>query len=151
VAVDAREGSVYLLAKRTVPHGLYRLPLRPPAAEAAPTALPVAQLPSQLFPQPSESQSRVPVPTGRYRAQPTDMAFAADGSAAVVLSYGDVLLFPRRKGERWENVLRRPPVVLAPHGLAQAEGVAVGADHRTIYVSSEGDSSGIIHFATGTP
>ncbi|MBC8040911.1 MAG: hypothetical protein H7Y06_10240, partial [Opitutaceae bacterium] len=31
VAVDARAGVVYLLAKRTTPHGLYTLPLRIPA------------------------------------------------------------------------------------------------------------------------
>ena len=144
VAVDPRANLVYLLAKRTSPHGLYTLPLRPPADGVTPSALPVAQLAEKLFPQPTPSQSIVPIPTGRYRAQPTGMSFAADGSAAVVVSYGDVLLFPRKKDERWEKTLRRDPIVLAPHGLAQAEGVTFGPDNRTLYVSSEGETSSIM-------
>jgi hypothetical protein len=146
VTVDARAGLVYLLAKRTSPHGLYTLPLRPPADGVVPAAMPVAQVPNAFLPQPSASESLLPIATGRFRAQPTGMDFAADGSAAVVLSYGDVLLFPRQKGEPWKAALTRPPVVLGPHGLTQAEGVAFGADSHTIYVSSEGTGSAIIRY-----
>ncbi|MET0262444.1 MAG: hypothetical protein ABW223_06075 [Rariglobus sp.] len=146
VAVDARAGLVYLLAKRTAPHGLYTLPLRIPADGVIPAAMPVAQLPSALLPQPTASQRLLPIPTGRYRAQPTGMDFAPDGSAAVIVTYGDVLVFPRRKNEKWETALLRDPAVLVPHGLAQAEGVAFGADQKTIYVSSEGASSGIMRY-----
>ncbi|HEY9249127.1 MAG TPA: hypothetical protein VIO38_08350 [Rariglobus sp.] len=146
VAVDARAGRVYLLAKRTSPHGLYALPLRPPADGVMPAAMPVAQFHNSSIPQPTASQSLMPIPTGRYRAQPTGMDFAADGSAAVIVSYGDVLVFPRRENETWPAALLHPPVVLAPHGLAQAEGVCFGADSRTLYVSSEGEASGIIRY-----
>ncbi len=146
VAVDASAGLVYLLAKRTSPHGLYTLPLRPPADGVVPAAMPVAQIPNASIPQPSASQRLLPIPTGRYRAQPTGMDFAADGSAAAVLSYGDVLLFPRQKNESWKTALMRPPVVLPPHGLTQAEGVAFGADGQTIYVTSEGADSGIMRY-----
>lgn len=146
VAVDARAGVVYLLAKRTTPHGLYTLPLRVPADGVVPAAMPVAQMPNAFFPQPTSSQALTPIPTGRYRAQPTGMDFAADGSAAVVLSYGDVLLFPRENNEPWKTALLRPPVVLAHHGLMQAEGVAFGADNRTIYVTSEGAGTGIMRY-----
>jgi hypothetical protein len=146
VAVDARAGVVYLLAKRTTPHGLYTLPLRIPADGVVPAAMPVAQMPNTLFPQPNASQAMMPIPTGRYRAQPTGMDFAADGSAAVVVSYGDVLLFPRKDSEPWKTTLLRPPVVLAHHGLKQAEGIAFGADNRTIYVTSEGAGTGIIRY-----
>ncbi len=158
VAVDASAGVVYLLAKRTSPHGLYTLPLRPPADGVIPAAMPVAQIPNASFPQPSASQRLLPIPTGRYRAQPTGMDFAADGSAAVIVSYGDVLFFPRQKNEPWKTALMRPPIMLAPHGLVQAEGVAFGADaprailaHRwpsvpLLYVSSEGVNSGIVRY-----
>ncbi len=146
VAVDARAGVVYLLAKRNSPHGLYTLPLRPPADGVVPAAMPVAQIPNSFIPQPSASQRLLPLPGGRYRAQPTGMDFAADGSAAVVVSYGDVLIFQRQKDEPWKAALMRPPVVLPPHGLTQAEGVAFGADSRTIYVSSEGTDSGIVRY-----
>lgn len=150
VAVDAREGAVYLLAKRIAPHGLYTLPLRPPADGYTPAAMPLARMPNAFFPQPTASQALMPTATGRYRAQPTAMDLAADGSVAVVLSYGDVLLFPRQKGEPWKTTLMRPPVVLAPHGLAQAEGVCFGAD-GAIYVVSEGLGSGIIRYPATQP
>jgi hypothetical protein len=151
VAVDAHAGIVYLLAKRTSPHGLYSLPLRPPADGVTPAAMPVAKIPARFFPQPSTTQRMLPMPSGRYRAQPTAMDFASDGSAAVILSYGDVLVFPREKNESWKTALTREPVVLAPHGLVQAEGVAFGADSRTIYVSSEGAGGGIIRYKRAKP
>jgi hypothetical protein len=146
VAVDAHAGLVYLLAKRTSPHGLYTLPLRLPADGVIPAAMPIAQLPENLFPQPSATQRLLPIPTGHYRAQPTAMDFAADGSAAVILTYGDVLLFPRQPNEPWAEALRRPPVILPPHGLSQAEAVAFGADGRTIYVTSEREGSAIMRY-----
>ena len=146
VAVDAQAGVVYLLAKRTSPHGLYTLPLRPPADSVVPAARPVAQFPNTSIPQPTATQKLMPIATGRFRAQPTGMDFAADGSAAVVVSYGDVLVFPRQKNEPWAAALLRPPLVLPPHGLTQAEGVAFGADSRTIHVSSEGTPAGLIRY-----
>ena len=146
VAVDARAGLIYLLAKRTSPHGLYTLPLRPPADGVLPAAMPVAQLPASHFPRPSVTQSMMPIPTGMYRAQPTGMDFAADGSAAVVVTYGDVLVFNRKPAERWADALSRTPVVLPPHGLTQAEAVTFGADSKTIYVTSEREGSAIMRY-----
>jgi hypothetical protein len=147
VAVDARAGLVYLLAKRTSPHGLYSLPLRPPVdgvyPAAMPVAMPVAKIPEATFPQASFSQSLLPIPTGHFRAYPTAMDFAADGSAAVILTYGDLLFFNRQPGETWATALLRKPVLLAPHGLVQAEAVAFGDDSRTLYVTEENTKAGI--------
>ncbi len=144
VAVDAKAGLVYLLTKRTKPPGLYTLPLRPPADAPVPAAKPVAHL--HDFPQPSAMQKLLPIPTGHYRAEPTAMDFASDGSAAVVLTYGDVCLFPRKPGETWIEALSRKPEVLPPHGLAQAEGVGFAQDSRTIYVTSEGTGTAILRY-----
>jgi hypothetical protein len=144
VAVDPVGGLVYLLTKRTTPPALYTLPLRPAAGAAVPAALRVAQL--RQLPQPSLAQSLLPIPTSRYRGQPTGMDFASDGSAAVVLTYGEVCLFPRQPGETWVDALSREPRVLAPHGLLQAEGVAFGQDSRTLYVTSEGSGSAILRY-----
>ncbi len=146
VAVDARAGVIYLLAKRASPLGLYSLPLRPSNQIPPPAATLVAELPASLIPQPSTSQRMLPIPSGRYRSQPTGMDFAADGSAAVILTYGDVLLFRRQKKEPWKTALTREPVVLDPHRLLQAEGVAFGADNRTIHVSTEGENSAILRY-----
>jgi hypothetical protein len=146
VAVDARAGLVYLLAKRTSPHGLYAIPLRPTADGTAPVATLIAEVPNALIPQPSTSQRMLPIASGRYRAQPTGMDFSTDGSAAVVVTYGDVLLFRRQRNESWKTAFTRAPVVLDPHHLLQAEGVAFGSDNRTIYVSSEGEGSNILRY-----
>jgi hypothetical protein len=134
VAIDPRERAVYLLSKREPVPRLYRLPLELPTRDVA-TARFVGEVPH--FPQPTQLQRALPMPTGAYRANPCAMDFTADGSAAVVLTYGDLLLFPRRVGESWATAFARPPVALAPHGFPQAEAVCFGADGRSIFVASE--------------
>ncbi|MDR2675845.1 MAG: hypothetical protein LBC18_13525 [Opitutaceae bacterium] len=89
------------------------------------------------LPQPDSKQRLFPIPAGRYRGQPTAMDFAADGSAAVVLTYGDTLLFPRRAGESWSAALAREPVILPPHNLGQAEAACFSRDSRAIFVTEE--------------
>ncbi len=139
VAVDASAGEVWLLAKRTRPHGLYRMALRPdPRDRVTPAALPVAQVPNAFFPPAPPELALLPTVAGRWRPQPTGMDFAPDGSAAAVVSYGDVLIFQRQPGEGWPEALTRQPRHLGEHGLYQAEGVAFGADGREVFVSSEG-------------
>jgi sugar lactone lactonase YvrE len=91
-------------------------------------------------------QRLLPIPTGSYRAQPTGMDFARDGSAAAVLTYGNVCIFPRNPAETWTEALSRKPQVLPPHGLTQAEGVAFAPDSRTIYVTSEGTGTAILRY-----
>ncbi|WP_145928722.1 hypothetical protein OH491_19780 [Termitidicoccus mucosus] len=134
VAVDTREGRVWLLIKRENPNRLASLPLRP-AAGAVPAATFHGAVPH--IPQPDSKQRLLPIPTGRYRGQPTAMDFAADGSAAVVLTYGDTLLFPRHDGENWSAALAREPVVLPPHNLGQAEAACFSRDSRAIFVTEE--------------
>ncbi len=151
VAVDAKEGKVYLLAKRVTPHGLYALPLRPAkAGEVAPAAERVGE--TRAFPAAQGAQRWLPVAGGAFRAQPTGMDFAADGSAAVVVTYGDVLVYPRIGDETWAAALARPPRRLAPHGLEQAEAVAFGAGVNgggaaaEIHVTSEGAGAPILRY-----
>lgn len=137
VAVDPGENRVYLLAKRTTPHGLYALPLRPtPPGEPMAPMRRVGELPA--FPAAEGAEAFLPTARGAYRAQPTGMDFSADGFAAVIVTYGDVLVYPRRHDELWSTSLERAPIRLAPHGLFQAEAVAFGADGREIFVTSEG-------------
>lgn len=133
LAVDAREGAVYLLSKREEVPRLYRLPLAP--NKELVVARRVGSVPH--LPQPDLFQRLLKKPTGAYRASPTAMDFSADGSAALVLTYGDLLLFPRAADESWADALAKPPVVLAPHDLPQAEGACFAADGRALFVSSE--------------
>jgi len=133
LAVDAHEGMIYLLSKREPVPRLYRLPLAPDRETVV--ARRVGTVPH--LPQPEFIQRLLKTPTGAYRASPTAMDFLPDGSAALVLTYGDLLLFPRASGESWADALAKPPVVLAPHHLPQAEGACFSADGRAIFVSSE--------------
>jgi len=142
VTVDAKAGLVYLISKRTHPPVLYTLPLRPVAGTSV--ATPIAPL--RDFPKPTPMQTLLPLPSGKYRDEPTGMDFAPDGSAAVVVTYGDVCLFPRNPGETWAAALTRKPQLLPPHGLTQAEAVAFAQDSRTIYVTSEGAGATILRY-----
>ena len=65
------------------------------------------------------------------------MDFSPDGRLALVLTYGDVLLFPRTAGESWADALVKEPVKLGGHQLPQAEGVCFSRDGRSIFVCSE--------------
>lgn len=145
VAVDAGEGRVYLLAKRVTPHGLYVLPLRPAASgQAVPVAQRVGELPA--FPPAPEAERMLPTARGMFRPQPTGMDFSSDGFAAVIVTYGDVLVYSRGYDELWATALMREPRRLAEHGLRQAEAVAFGADSSEILVTSEGAGAPLLCF-----
>jgi hypothetical protein len=174
VAVDAREGKVYLLTKRTVPAELYTLPLRPasaggadaspgglppltfpaPAAasatprSAAPPAVPEAVLVARLaqLPQPTPEQKLLPLPSGKYRAEPTALDFAPDGSAAVVLTYGETWLFRRAPGQSWADALSAKGEALAPHGLLQAEAACFSRDSRAIFATGELAGASLVRY-----
>jgi hypothetical protein len=133
LAIDPREGAVYLISKRNAVPRLYRLPLAP--SPELVVARYVGTVPH--LPQPDLFQRVLKTPTGRYRAEPCAMDFAPDGSAAIVLTYGDTLLFPRAAHESWAEALAKPPTILGPHDLPQAEAACFSADGRTIFVTSE--------------
>jgi hypothetical protein len=136
LAVDVREGRVYLLRKREDKKPLYSLPLRPaPDGQPVPEAQRLGIV--AHIPQPNSEQRAVPIATGRYRGSPTAMDISADGRRAVVLTYGDVLLFERKPGETWAKALAAKPIVLPPHGLAQAEAACFSRDGRFVFITEE--------------
>ncbi len=141
LAVDPREGFVYLLSKREAAPRLYRVPLA--AASGTAVARRVGDV--AHFPQPNAAQRLLKIPTGLYRGSPCAMDFAADGSAAVIVTYGDVCYFPRAAGESWATALAREPRLLAPHALPQTEAVAFSQDAKSIYVCSE-DSPRLLRY-----
>lgn len=142
-AGDGSDGRVYLLTKREKPARLFSLPLKP-ATDAPQVAFELGAV--TLPRQPSAVQSLLPLPTGRFRGQPTGMDFSADGRMAVVLTYGDVLLYRRRDGESWFATLAREPVVLPPHKLGQAEAVCFSRDGKRIFVTEEGRGAALLRY-----
>ncbi|WP_404424460.1 hypothetical protein [Nibricoccus sp. IMCC34717] len=134
LAVDAREGKVYLLSKRDVPAVLYQVNLGPEFGEATAQRCGVVA----HLPQPTELQKTLPVPRGRYFGQPTAMDFSTDGTWAVVLTYGHIAIFARQGTEPWAVALAREPVALLPHEILQAEAVCAVPGKREILATGEG-------------
>lgn len=134
VAVDPAERAIYLLSKRDNPPRLYRLPL-PPGPEPVAIAEFAGRVPQVAL----LEQNDVPLLdlVARFTSLVTAMDFNADGTAAVVLTYGEPLLFLRRPGESWAIALAGKPTALGAHGLPQAEGACFSADGRSVYVVSE--------------
>jgi hypothetical protein len=141
LAVDGDERAVYLLSKREAVPRLYRLPLAPTPQIV--TARPVGEMPGA--PKPTAEQRLQAIPTGLYRASPCAIDFAPDGSAALVLTYGNVLYFPRARGETWSEALARPPVLLEGFDLPQAEAAGFSHDGRSIFLCSE-DSPRLLRY-----
>lgn len=119
VGIDAKERTIYLVSKTVLPRcKVYALPV-PKAGE---TGVAVAKAIATLS-----------LPTT------TAMDIAADGSRAVVLTYGPAYEFPRKDGEAWKDAFSRKPHTIEP-GVQRAQGEAVcyGLDNRTLYLTSEG-------------
>jgi hypothetical protein len=135
LAVDVRARLLYLLTKRDAPPRLYRVALPSPLRSGDVVAHFVGTVPH--LPQPNVLQALRSGHLGKRRGEPCAMDFTADGSAAVVLTYGDLLLFPRRDGESWADAIGREPVRLPAHDLPQAEAVCFSPDGRQIFVASE--------------
>jgi hypothetical protein len=135
IAFDAKEGAVYLLTKRNDVPRLYRVALPAELKSGDVRARFVGFVPR--LPQPNAVQKMVKGHLGKRRGWPTSMDFTADGSAAIVLTYGDVAWFERRSGESWADALGREPAILAAHLLPQAEAICFSRDGAHIFVASE--------------
>lgn len=149
VAVDTRERKIYLLRKRTHPNALFTLPLRPDPAGSVSTAQEAGFVSN--IPQPNSEQRAFPVATGRYRGNPTSMDISADGLSAMVLTYGDVLLYRRRPGESWAAAFRRTPAILPPHALEQAEAAGFSRDGGSIFVTEERTHAPVLRYRITQP
>ena len=143
VAIDAASRTVYLLTKRDLPPRLYRVELPAPLGDADLVARLVGTMPHA--PLPTVAQAALKGHLGKHRTEPCAMDFSADGSLAAVLTYGDVLVFPRQGGESWAQALQRVPVRLGEHGLPQAEAICFSPDDRHLYVASE-DSRALLRY-----
>jgi len=150
VAVDVREGLVYLLEKRVYPSGLYTLPLRPAGGR-----LQIAALVSTVdsIPQPDAELARTKSVKASWRANPTDMDFSADGAAAIVVTYANAYYFPRNPGETWAQAFAGPPQRLPSFHLetAEAEGICFATDNRTIFMTCEKPPAPIFRYDPRQP
>ena len=134
VTVDARQEKIILVSKRTNPPVVYELPLRPakrnPVAKRIGTTQTIA--PALGF-----------LP---HRNQPTGLDIASDGSAAAIVTYHGVFVFPKARGQGWGEAFAAQSVRTGSHKLPQAESVAFSKDGKSIFVVSEGRNSPIVIF-----
>jgi hypothetical protein len=137
VAIDPNARMIYLLTKRDAVPRLYRVELEPKDGNALVLARHVGD--AVHLPRPSAAQRGFKGYLGRRRGEPTAMDFRSDGTAALVLTYGGLWLYPRQPGESWPQALARDPVPLPPHPLLQAEAACFSADGRRIYLAAESD------------
>lgn len=134
VAVDAQAGKIILVSKRTKPPVVYELPLRPAgkgSVVAKRLGITHVTPPKGTFPLP-------------YIAQPTGLDISRDGKMAAIVTYYGVFLFPRADKESWGEALAKPPQILQPHGMAQAESIAFSKDGKMLTLLSEGGDKRVI-------
>lgn len=135
LAVDPRERALYLLSKRDLVPRLYRAALPAGLGSAELVAEFLTEVPNLARPTGPDAFLAGLLEKGR--ARPCGMDFAPDGSAAAIVTYADVVVFPRAPTETWATAFARKPLHLAPHRLPQAEAICFSRDGRSIYVASE--------------
>ena len=136
VAVDPSAGKVVLVSKRTKPPVVYELPLK-----SGKDGIATAKRVGITSVEPPKG-----VPPLPYIAQPTGMDISDDGSMGAIVSYYGVFLFERKNKESWGEAFAKPPIILTPHGMSQAESVAFSKDGKCISVVSERGDRRIIRY-----
>jgi hypothetical protein len=88
-------------------------------------------------PRPNADELRANARLARIRSQVTAADIAPDRHAIAVLTYRDVLVYPRHGRETWAQALARPPRVHPLPWLPQAEALGWSADSRALYATGE--------------
>jgi hypothetical protein len=117
VAVDATDGTVYLVSKEKGSEcRVYKL------------VLPMEEGTKQVV---ARMIARLDIP------RTTAMDISPDGLRAVVLTYEDAYEYTRGKAETWAVAFTRKARVLSMPWRVQGESICYGADGRTLYLTSE--------------
>jgi hypothetical protein len=138
VAVDAARREILLLTKRDLPARLYVLEL--PGKKGPQSAKTVvARFSTEVFniPQPTAEEASDRFPFGAWLAQPTALDVEPDGSAALVLTYGNVYRFAKAPSESWRAAFRRIPERVRIPALRQAEALGFVPGGASFMLTSE--------------
>lgn len=134
VAVDPARREILLVSKKRRPPELFSLPLRP-AREGTLVAQPLGKVAG--VPEGDKDEVAANPELARIRSQVTSADIAPDRHAFAVMTYRDVLLYPRRGREDWATALARPPEIHSLPLLPQAEALAWSTDGRGLYATGE--------------
>jgi hypothetical protein len=134
VAVDAVEGQVLLVSKKRSPPELFSLPLRPYGQGVLTASLlaPLAGVPRPATDVPDDAPARV-----RVEHQVTAADISPDGRTLAVMTYRDLLLYPRAGREGWASAVGRPPSITTLPWLPQAEAMGWATDGTSLYATGE--------------
>lgn len=131
VAVDAKEGFIYLLTKRDAVPQLYRVPL-----ESKVSVLVAEALGDIAIPRASADTKR---PNSFNFITAMDMR--RDGRALVVVSYTHAYLYRRQAQQSWAQALQQSPQAYDLPKYRQIEAVSFAPDGNSIWITSEGESA----------
>jgi hypothetical protein len=133
--VDVDAGKVLLISKKRHPPELFEVPLRP-RGDAPVVARRIGTLAG--VPQADARALRDQPRIARLVGQVTAADLSPDGRTLAVLTYQDVLFFPRKPGEDWaRTVARTPRIEPLPPLLPQAEALAWSASGKGLYATGE--------------
>ena len=134
VAVDAARGQILLVSKKRQPPELFALPLRP-----AGTGLLTATRAGLLagVPQADADTRRRSARRARLVSQVTAADVSPDGRTLAVMTYRNLLLYPRGARQGWADAVARPPKTSVLPWLPQAEALGWSADGRSLYATGE--------------
>jgi hypothetical protein len=133
--VDAAAGKVLLVSKKRHPPELFEVPLRPVAGTTV-----VARRIGTLagVPQADARSLKDRPRVARLVGQVTSADLSPDGRSLAVLTYQDVLFYPRRKTDSWaQAVARKPRIEPLPPLLPQAEALAWSTSGAGLYATGE--------------
>ena len=133
--VDAAAGKVLLISKKRHPPEVFEVPLRP-TADAVVVARRIGTLAG--VPQADARSLRDRPRAARLIGQVTSADLSPDGRTLAVLTYQQVLFYPRKPGESWTRAVSRAPrIEPLPPLLPQAEALAWSAGGRGLYATGE--------------
>ena len=128
VAVDAREGFIYLLSKRDAVPRLYRVPLRPVLPLVVAEALGEIVIPR--------------APAGMANPERinwvTSMDFDPSGTRLAMVTLTQAYIYERTPDQSWINALQQSPRALDLPDYPQIEAVTWAADGSALLITSEG-------------
>jgi hypothetical protein len=73
----------------------------------------------------------------RIRHQVTAADLSSDGRRLAVLTYSELLIYPRGRSGSWQQTVARAPWIHDLPWLPQAEGLAWSTDGRGLYATGE--------------
>lgn len=134
VAVDATGRQVLLVSKKRQPPELFALPLAP-RMRGPETARRIARLAG--VPLAGAEETRRNPARARLHGQVTAADVSPDGRSLAVMTYHNVLVYPRAPEQPWASAVARPPRVHVLPWLHQPEALAWSAQGGSLYATGE--------------